>query len=78
MIFSHHSLFKITHLHLFLMFINQVVIPHKSLFFNFFYFLFYVFITVLFQCVVCVGFRRLVTTGTSVLGDSNDKPYLIR
>ena len=54
------------------LFFNQVVVPHKSLFY------FVVFVVVLLWRVVCVDFRWLVMAGTSVLGDSDSKAYLIR
>ena len=48
------------------LFINQVVIPHRSLI----SFVFRVFIIVLLRCVVCVNFFRFVMTDISVLGYS--------
>ena len=53
------------------LFIDQVVILHKSIFF------FHAFVNVLLQCVICVGFRRLVIMGTSILSDLDDNTYLI-
>ena len=55
--------------------------PHKSLCYFVFSMLsslfFHVFVAILLQRVVCVSFRRLITTNTSVLDDSNNKTYLI-